>query len=72
PGVFERCWSALKPGGRLVTNAVTLQSEARLLELHAQYGGELVRVAVEHAAPLGRFTAWRPAMPIAILCLCKL
>ncbi|QIK39128.1 precorrin-6y C5,15-methyltransferase (decarboxylating) subunit CbiE [Caldichromatium japonicum] len=69
PGVFESCWSALKNGGRLVTNAVTLESEARLLDLHARLGGELIRLAIEQAAPLGRFTAWRPAMPIALLCL---
>ncbi len=71
PGVFESCWSALKTGGRLVTNAVTLESEAMLLELHARLGGELIRLSVEQAAPLGRLNAWRPAMPIALLCLSK-
>ena len=66
PGVLERCLDALKPGGRLVANAVTLESETRLAEARRAHGGELVRVAVERAAPLGGFTAWRPAMPVTL------
>lgn len=62
--VFERCWEALTSGGRLVFNAVTLESEAMLLALYARYGGELCRISIEHAAPLGKLTAYRPAMPI--------
>ena len=27
PGVLETCWAALRPGGRLVANAVTLEAE---------------------------------------------
>ena len=66
PGLLERCWDALRPGGRLVANAVTLESEARLVELRRTHGGELVRVGVERAAPLGGFTGWRPAMPVTV------
>lgn len=66
PGVLERCWDALKPGGRLVANAVTLESEVRLAEARRSRGGELIRVGVERAGPLGGFTAWRPAMPVTI------
>ncbi|MFD0535597.1 precorrin-6Y C5,15-methyltransferase (decarboxylating) subunit CbiT [Actinomadura luteofluorescens] len=65
-GLLERCWDALKPGGRLVANAVTLESEARVVEGRQLLGGELVRVGVERAGPLGGFTAWRPAMPVTI------
>ncbi|WP_339153849.1 precorrin-6y C5,15-methyltransferase (decarboxylating) subunit CbiE [Actinomadura luteofluorescens] len=65
-GLLERCWDALKPGGRLVANAVTLESEARVVEGRRLLGGELVRVGVERAGPLGGFTAWRPAMPVTI------
>ncbi|MGQ9658573.1 MAG: precorrin-6y C5,15-methyltransferase (decarboxylating) subunit CbiE [Thermochromatium sp.] len=70
-GVVERCWSALKPGGRLVANAVTLQSEARLIELYQRFGGELTRISVAQASPLGRFDGWRSAMPITLLTAVK-
>jgi len=66
PGLLERCWDALRPGGRLVANAVTLESEARVAELRRTHGGELVRLGVERAAPLGGFTGWRPAMPVTV------
>jgi precorrin-6Y C5,15-methyltransferase (decarboxylating) len=54
----------LKPGGRLVAHAVTLESEAVLLEAYQHFGGDLVRLAVQHAEPIGSFSAWRPAMPV--------
>lgn len=63
-GVFETVWAALKPGGRLVANAVTLEGEARLAVLHAAHGGELVRLSVARAGPVGRLTGWHAAMPI--------
>ncbi len=56
--------AALPPGGRLVANAVTLESEALLAALHAERGGELTRLAVSRAAPVGARTGWRPAMPV--------
>ena len=62
--VFKRCWTALPRGGRLVANAVTLESEAVLLDLHARHGGALSRIAVSHASPVGKLTGWRPAMPV--------
>lgn len=71
-GVAERCWEALKPGGRLVANAVTIQSEAFLVALRARIGGELTRISVAHASPLGRFDGWRTAMPVTILTAEKL
>ncbi|WP_344897289.1 precorrin-6y C5,15-methyltransferase (decarboxylating) subunit CbiE [Actinomadura meridiana] len=66
PGLLERCLDALKPGGRLVANAVTLESEVRVAEARRVHGGDLVRVGVERAAPLGGFTGWRPAMPVTL------
>lgn len=65
-GMLEACWDRLKPGGRLVANAVTVQSEALLVGWREKVGGELVRIAVSHAAPLGRFDAWRNALPVTI------
>lgn len=64
PGLLEACWAALRPGGRLVANTVTLESEALLARWYARHGGELVRLAVAHAAPVGGFTGWRQAMPV--------
>ncbi len=54
----------LKPGGRLAANAVTIEGEQVLLAAHAEYGGELTRIAVSHAEPVGVRTGWRPAMPV--------
>jgi precorrin-6Y C5,15-methyltransferase (decarboxylating) len=55
----------LRPGGRLVANTVTLESEAVLLAKHAELGGELVRISVERAEPVGPYHGWRPLMPVA-------
>jgi precorrin-6Y C5,15-methyltransferase (decarboxylating) len=63
-GLFERAWAALKPGGRLVANAVTLETETRLNELFAQFGGDLMRLEVARADKVGTLHAWRPALPI--------
>jgi precorrin-6Y C5,15-methyltransferase (decarboxylating) len=62
--VIEQCWNALAPGGRLVVNAVALETEAKLLGAYAERGGELRRLAIATAAPLGTMTAWRPALPV--------
>lgn len=69
--VFEIAWAALRPLGRLVANAVTLESERTLAELHAAHGGELVRIDVARAEPVGRLTGWRPAMPVTQWSLVK-
>jgi precorrin-6B C5,15-methyltransferase / cobalt-precorrin-6B C5,C15-methyltransferase len=65
-GLVEACWTALRPGGRLVVNAVTLESEALLAGWHGRCGGSLTRLSVAQAAPVGGFTGWRPAMPVTI------
>ena len=64
PGLLDACWDALPPGGRLVANTVTLESEALLAEWYRRHGGDLVRLAVAHAVPVGGFTGWRQAMPV--------
>jgi precorrin-6Y C5,15-methyltransferase (decarboxylating) len=65
-GVLDDCWAALRPGGRLVVTAVTVQSEAVLAGWHGRCGGALLRLSVAHAAPVGGFTGWKPAMPVTI------
>ena len=64
PGLLDACWAALPAGGRLVANTVTLESEAVLADRYRRHGGELVRLAVAHAVPVGGFTGWRQAMPV--------
>jgi len=63
-GMLDAAIAALPSGGRLVANAVTLEMEAILLTRHATHGGELARIAVSRAAPIGSMQGWRPAMPV--------
>jgi precorrin-6Y C5,15-methyltransferase (decarboxylating) len=70
-GALEACWAALKPGGRLVANAVTLETEARIMQARAAFGGDLVRLQIANAEPVGRLTGWRPAMPITQFAVTK-
>ena len=70
-GVVDAALAALPPGGRLVANAVTLESEAVLAAWYAKLGGELTRVAVQRAAPVGGFTGWRAMMPVTIWSVTK-
>ena len=63
-GVLDVASRALRPGGRLVVNAVTLTTEALLLARHAALGGELIRIAIARGGMLGKKAAWRPAMPV--------
>lgn len=63
-GVFDAVWRALKPGGRLVVNAVSLETESRLGDCFREYGGELIRLQVTKADKVGAMYGWRPAMPV--------
>jgi precorrin-6Y C5,15-methyltransferase (decarboxylating) len=63
-GVFNAAWSALKSGGRLVANAVSLETEARLAGYFQHFGGDLVRLQVARADRVGGMSGWRPAMPV--------
>lgn len=70
-GLFGTCWAALGAGGLLVANAVTIEGEARLAELRGQYGGELVRIQVSRAAPVGRYCGWKSLMPVTMWTVVK-
>jgi len=63
-GVLDAAVDQLKSGGRLVANAVTTEMEALLLAEQARRGGSLIRIDIARAAPVGRMTGWRPAMPV--------
>jgi precorrin-6Y C5,15-methyltransferase (decarboxylating) len=62
--MFEECWARLKIGGRLVANTVTIESEASLAARQKVFGGELVRILVARAEPIGNDLGWRSLMPI--------
>ena len=62
--LFEVLQAVAAPGCRLVVNAVTLETESLLAALHASHGGELLRIELAHAAPLGRMRGWVPARPV--------
>jgi precorrin-6Y C5,15-methyltransferase (decarboxylating) len=64
PGLLEAVTAALSPGGRLVINAVTLATEALLIEHRAARGGDLVRIAIARAGAVGEKSGWRAAMPV--------
>lgn len=58
-GMLAACFDALRPGGRLVANAVTVEGEGALAAARARHGGALRRIGVERAQPVGRFAGWR-------------
>ncbi|WP_440639003.1 precorrin-6y C5,15-methyltransferase (decarboxylating) subunit CbiE [Bradyrhizobium sp. PUT101] len=62
--MFDAVWARLSPGARLVAHSVTLETEALLGELHQRHGGELMRVELAHAAPLGRYRSWEATRPV--------
>jgi precorrin-6Y C5,15-methyltransferase (decarboxylating) len=62
--VIEKCWDALEPGGRLVVNAVTLETEKEVLTAQAKFGGTLTRLSVERLDAVGSKEAFRPAMTV--------
>jgi precorrin-6Y C5,15-methyltransferase (decarboxylating) len=63
-GLLSAAWDALKPGGRIVCNAVTFDGQSRLVECRASLGGSLTRINIEREHTVGNHTAWQPAMPV--------
>ena len=63
-GLIDLVWTHLPSGGRLVVNAVTLETEALVLAERLKKGGSLTRIAIDRADPVGDLTGWRPAMPV--------
>lgn len=59
PALFETCWQALRSGGRLVANAVTVEGERKLLQWQGELGGELTRIGIQRAEPVGQFLGWK-------------
>lgn len=70
-GLLEACWNRLSPGGKFVANTVTIAGEAALASWQASRGGDLIRIAISRAAPIGGMLAWRPLSPITQLAATK-
>ncbi len=70
-GFLAEAWAGLPSGGRLVTNVVTTEGEARLLDWHARHGGALTRIAVNRAEPVGPHHLWRPLATVTQLAAVK-
>jgi precorrin-6Y C5,15-methyltransferase (decarboxylating) len=68
---FNAAWDALRPLGRMVCNAVTLESEALLLALYKRHGGQLVQLQINRAGALGGLTGWQPLRPVTQWSLIK-
>jgi precorrin-6Y C5,15-methyltransferase (decarboxylating) len=64
PDLFETCWQALRPGGRLVANAVTVESEQMIFQWQQELGGDLIRLGIQRAAPIGKFLGWKALAPV--------
>ncbi|MBC8268114.1 MAG: precorrin-6y C5,15-methyltransferase (decarboxylating) subunit CbiE [Rhodospirillaceae bacterium] len=71
PELLKAAWAALKPGGRFVVNAVSIEAGQTLLAFRAKYGGSLTRISIERAEPIGSLTAFRPLMTVTQFVLGK-
>ncbi|MFZ3181504.1 MAG: cobalamin biosynthesis bifunctional protein CbiET, partial [Methylocystis silviterrae] len=57
-------WDALPRFGRIVVNAVTIETQSLLADAYRDNGGELIHLQIAHARPIGRFHALDPAMAV--------
>lgn len=64
PDLFETCWRSLRSGGRLVANTVTVEGEQKLFQWQRELGGELIRIAIQRAEPVGKFLGWKAMAPV--------
>ena len=62
--MFDNVWSLIPAGARIVAHSVTLETETLLSELQSRHGGELMRIEIAHAAPLGRYRSWEASRPV--------
>jgi len=69
--LLKICWKALKPGGRLVVNAVTLEGEQKLLKWQNENGGDLTRLSISRAEELGKFQGWKESRSVIQLAIIK-
>jgi precorrin-6Y C5,15-methyltransferase (decarboxylating) len=58
-GLFDICWNALRPGGRMVANVVTLEGEQTLFQWYEKVGGNFTRISIQRVEPIGKFLGWK-------------
>jgi precorrin-6B C5,15-methyltransferase / cobalt-precorrin-6B C5,C15-methyltransferase len=57
-------WALIPAGTRLVLNAVTIETEALVLDWSARHGGSLLKIELSEPVALGRKRGWKAALPI--------
>lgn len=62
--LLSQLWDLIPPGTRLVLNAVTLETEALVLDWSARHGGQLLKVELSEPTAIGRKRGWKSALPI--------
>ena len=62
--MFDAVWRLVPGATRIVAHSVTLETEALLSELQQRHGGELMRIDISHAAPLGCYRSWEASRPV--------
>ena len=62
--LFDALWATIPKGSRLVVNAVTLETEALLMLEQRRRGGDLMRVELSQATPLGKMRSWVSSRPV--------
>ncbi|MHC5307275.1 precorrin-6y C5,15-methyltransferase (decarboxylating) subunit CbiE [Bartonella sp. LJL80] len=67
PQLFDMCWNCLKDGGRLVANAVTLETAALLQTYSKRLNARMISISLSEASGLGRFQVWRPSLPLTMM-----
>jgi precorrin-6Y C5,15-methyltransferase (decarboxylating) len=64
PRMIDTAWAALRPGGRLVAHAVTVESELAIFAGFHAHGGEVTRLSVARLEPVSAYHGWKPLMPV--------
>ena len=64
PGMIEAACTALRSGGRLVANAIALETESALSAAFFRQGGTLSRIGISRIDQVGQMAAYRPAMAV--------
>jgi precorrin-6Y C5,15-methyltransferase (decarboxylating) len=62
--MLDAIWKLIPAGTRVVAHSVTLETESMLAELQQKHGGDLMRIEISHAVPLGRYRSWEGARAI--------
>ena len=70
--MLDICWHKLKISGVFAANSITISSEAKLLQLHKKWGGDISRLQVSHIKSLGKMQAWDSAMAVTLYNVSKI